>query len=286
MSCYLPVIEKLKAAVVHKNDSGHDALKPLKSNRELIQAAAELEVRQQQPPRQVGQTDEDAGFYENNLRRPQREANGLTITQEVGEFPHNVPLNIRHTHPSLGLREVAHQRKHSEAPNVQCYLQQQPKGVLSLGLPDNLKPKTLRLNRGSVVVAKPSHHQTATSEAIHHYYETLSPKYMNLKRGVGVGRSLSPDTCPSLDTTIKTDSGQASGGSTNSSVGSHSPPNESAATGLSLPPPRPPSCNRGPPPRHLLPATLKPSPAVKMHPPGVILSLKGKGQLLNPLWAE
>ena len=34
--------------------------------------------------------------------------------------------------------------------------------------------------------------------------------------------------------------------------------------------------NSGPPPRHLLPAKLKPSPAVKMHPPGVILDFKGK----------
>ena len=37
--------------------------------------------------------------------------------------------------------------------------------------------------------------------------------------------------------------------------------------------------NSGPPPRHLLPAKLKPSPAVKMHPPGVILDFKGKAAL-------
>ena len=100
-----------------------------------------------------------------------------------------------------------------------------------------------------------------------------------------------------LDMTLKTtDSGQVSGGS---SIGSHSP--TSAEGGHSehvssenttipqrrgycaerhMPPPvshrqnlMPP--NTGPPPRHLLPAKLKPSPGVKMHP--VILDFKGKG---------
>ena len=70
--------------------------------------------------------------------------------------------------------------------------------------------------------------------------------------------------------TIKTtDSGH--GGS---SVGSHSPSNPlpeiSGRQQVTLLP------NSGPPPRHLLPAKLKPSPAVKMHPPGVIFDFKGK----------
>ena len=72
-----------------------------------------------------------------------------------------------------------------------------------------------------------------------------------------------------LDMTIKTtDSGH--GGS---SVGSHSPSNPLPEIGrqqVTLLP------NSGPPPRHLLPAKLKPSPAVKMHPPGVIFDFKGK----------
>ncbi len=74
-----------------------------------------------------------------------------------------------------------------------------------------------------------------------------------------------------------TDSGH--GGS---SVGSHSPPNpDTTPIGVGqrqafLPP------NAGPPPRHLLPAKLKPSPPVKLHPPGfVILDLKGKCQLTS-----
>ena len=104
-----------------------------------------------------------------------------------------------------------------------------------------------------------------------------------------------------LDMTLKTtDSGQVSGGS---SIGSHSPtsaeqggvseqnllpptmrgsrtpPTLAASTTALQKPQRHPASlmppNTGPPPRHLLPAKLKPSPGVKMHP--VILDFKGKG---------
>lgn len=71
-----------------------------------------------------------------------------------------------------------------------------------------------------------------------------------------------------LDTTIKTtDSGQVSGGS---SIGSHSPP------GVGLVPPM------KPPPRHLLPTKLKPSPGVKMHPTGIVPHFRGKHTLPPP----
>ena len=104
-----------------------------------------------------------------------------------------------------------------------------------------------------------------------------------------------------LDMTLKTtDSGQVSGGS---SIGSHSPtsaeqggvseqnllpptrrgartpPTPAASAAAHQKPQRHPASlmppNTGPPPRHLLPAKLKPSPGVKMHP--VILDFKGKG---------
>merc|ERR1712083_629035 len=93
---------------------------------------------------------------EDNLLRadiaPKREVHGLTFTQDVGVFPRQVSLEIRHTHPALGLNEVAHQRqRHSQVQDnhftqqqQQCHYQnlqpqhnqqQQAKGVLSLGLP-------------------------------------------------------------------------------------------------------------------------------------------------------
>merc|ERR1712018_889848 len=43
-----------------------------------------------------------------------RDQNGLTIVQQIGTFPNNVPLNIRHNHPTLGLSDVAYQRQHSD----------------------------------------------------------------------------------------------------------------------------------------------------------------------------
>ena len=48
--------------------------------------------------------------------------------------------------------------------------------MLSLGLPPSMIP------RGFATAKRPQLNQTqsATSEAIHHYYETLSPKYANI----------------------------------------------------------------------------------------------------------
>ena len=54
-------------------------------------------------------------------------------------------------------------------------LQQQPKGVLSLGLPPNMIPANF-----AEKFATSKRQQSATSEVIHHYYETLSPKYANI----------------------------------------------------------------------------------------------------------
>ena len=63
---------------------------------------------------------------------PKREVHGLTFTQNVGVFPRQVSLEIRHTHPALGLNEVAHQRqRHSQVqdnhftqqPQQQCHYQ-------------------------------------------------------------------------------------------------------------------------------------------------------------------
>ena len=69
---------------------------------------------------------------EDNLLRadiaPKREVHGLTFTQNVGVFPRQVSLEIRHTHPALGLNEVAHQRtRHSQLQDnhfiQQCHYQ-------------------------------------------------------------------------------------------------------------------------------------------------------------------
>ena len=57
---------------------------------------------------------------------PKREVHGLTFTQNVGVFPRQVSLEIRHTHPALGLNEVAHQRqRHSQVQDNHFTQQQQ-----------------------------------------------------------------------------------------------------------------------------------------------------------------
>lgn len=141
------MIEKLKSAINPKQNSAP------------IQYEKTKDIQQIYP-------------YEEKISRkdlPRREMNGLTFTQNVGVFPRQVSLEIRHAHPTLGLNEVAHQRQnHTVYPNgpIQCQIEQ--KGVLSLGLPPNFMPK------GFATV------KSATSEAIHHYYETLNPKYANV----------------------------------------------------------------------------------------------------------
>ena len=80
---------------------------------------------------------------------PQRDSRGFTIFRSG--------LSVRHDHPTLGLGDAAYQRQHqAHRMNVEQYqeLQRQlhltaeekappPRGVMSLGLPDNLRPGTL-----------------------------------------------------------------------------------------------------------------------------------------------
>ena len=176
MSCYLPMLEKLKAVVIAKESSGVSTGK-IKSIQDNSVLTADIQ--------KIYPTEKILTKSESNL--PKRDPAGLTFTQNIGVFPRHVALEIRHAHPTLGLTEVAQVRKHSENPTlVQCQNQNYttktpptPKGVLSLGLPPQMVP------RGFSTMAKKPHPggsqcQSAPSEAICHYYETLNPKYANV----------------------------------------------------------------------------------------------------------
>ena len=103
-----------------------------------------------------------------------RDQSGLTIVQQIGSFPNNVPLNIRHNNPTLGLSDVAYQRQHSdhgryriaspsklnEPPRVAAkgypegpekQINNEPtltqKSVLTLGLPSHWKKLPFRKSR-------------------------------------------------------------------------------------------------------------------------------------------
>ena len=160
-----------------------------------------------------------------------RDPNGVTIVQQVGSFPNNVPLNIRHNHPTLGLSDVAYQRQHSDHGKYRAAFEERQngswktseitqeihdrngkeieaplqKGVLTLGLPSHWKKlpfkKPFDEDNNKLPVPSPSSisafhygddsnrnanisnvqkevnlrqsYQTASSNFIHHTYETL-----------------------------------------------------------------------------------------------------------------
>ena len=185
------MIEKLKSAIIQKSEP---VSKTSLQYQNPSSSVPTQEIRQIYPYENKSKFAESS-LSNNATNLPKRETNGLTLRHSVGVFPRQVSLEIRHTHPSLGLNEVAHQRQqHSQEIGLdnyrnnfntnphfqqqqQCYYQNQSaaKGVLSLGLPPNMLPKSLSGN----TFKRPSS-QSATSETIHHYYETLSPKYANI----------------------------------------------------------------------------------------------------------
>ena len=161
MNCYVPMLEKLKAVVTAKDSANSNSVNKSIQDKTVVTAN---DIQKLYP--------NEILHHDPNL--PKRGPNGLTFTQNIGVFPRQVSLEIRHTHPSLGLREVADVRKHSENQMVQCQnVNKTPKGVLSLGLPPQMVPK------GFTTMAKRPP-QSAPSEAICHYYETLNPKYANV----------------------------------------------------------------------------------------------------------
>jgi hypothetical protein len=173
------MLEKLKSAV--QNSASSKQSKPVESH-------VTNDIQKLYPTEECPVVQVQIGSL------PKRDSQGLTLTQEIGVFPRHVALQIRHNHPTLGLKEVAHQRQcHSEkAPNFEmCFLQQvnqnQPRGVLTLGLPPNMtrRPKSAMAKKCTSTGTSnqyPVPLQSASSEAIHHYYETLSPKYANIVR--------------------------------------------------------------------------------------------------------
>lgn len=159
MSCYVPVLEKLKSAIINKSNN-HEAV----SRHKALEIRHVYPCEEPLPPVAASRSRPDPSL-------PRRETNGLTLTQNVGVFPRQVSLEIRHAHPALGLNEVAHQREHHQQENTCQAPCNSRGGVLSLGLPPNMMPR-------GVGTAK--RQQSASSQAIHHYYETLSPKYANV----------------------------------------------------------------------------------------------------------
>ena len=108
MSCYLPLVQRWRKPRKEK--------KIVETN--LFPAAKVGPVR--------SPTSDDISHV-----RATRDQTGVTLSQGMGDFPHQVFLNIRHDHPTLGLDDVAYQRLHQE----HTHRSRRDAGVVSLGLP-------------------------------------------------------------------------------------------------------------------------------------------------------
>ena len=298
------------------------------------------------PPAEVEEARREPG--ECSHVRARRDGRGLTLSQEMGDFPHDVLVNIRHDHPTLGLSDVAYQRLHQEHTRRRRQETAEPTGVVSLGLPLGISSlriaEKVRKKKKSGRNRNSAKSDTETNVTIdEHFYQTLTKPSVSVVPGGETSRlynnnnsekrksslprkikrhqeqrqrpsSVDADlllqsadksvqvSAPFLPLssskperrTVSTDDilkfarltstsrfmareGETEKSSSGNSSGSGSPPPPEA------PPPAvavrrreaPPVAvaNKGPPPRHLLPARLRPSPARKMHPHVVIPNL-------------
>ena len=222
------------------------------------------------------------GWARNVLPLPQRDSRGFTISKSG---PGNVLLRIRHDNPTLDLGDAAYQREHqAHRMNVRQYqeLQRQltgarppseaavppPRGVMSLGLPDNLRPGTLfrrirDLDSGGSVNNSNSNLDSSNSSG--DYKRSLPSRRRTKKPSTFEGFEIRPLPAASdshFYSSLKKRSDSFSSGrgsdSTCSSV-------EAAEAGMAVATFIPPNGGRRPP-SYLLPKALSPCPPTKMHP--------------------
>ena len=120
------MIEKLKSAATGKNRSNeidknkksikNVSTKPFEDSYNTISRYSHDGYDSEPPPYDSIHSDEPYTELEIGARNrgplPRRDQAGFTITQNIGEFPNRVPLNIRYDHPRLALSDVAFQRQH------------------------------------------------------------------------------------------------------------------------------------------------------------------------------
>ena len=270
-SCVIPVLERFKG----RNKSARVRSRKA-ANRETAQASATMvpdTVRMMMPrsssvppePRsrrgialEPEEEERDVG-----IPLPQRDARGFTIFRSG--------LSVRHDNPTLGLGDAAYQRQHqAHRMNVEQYqeLQRQlssserastpQRGVMSLGLPDNLRPGTLfrrirnDLDNGNSSSNLDSSNSSSDrrsslprrTKKLPSTFSAESHFYSSLKRGgsFSSGRGSDSTSCSSLE--------PAAG--------------NGMAVAAFIPPANGPMGRR--PPSYLLPKALSPCPPAKMHP--------------------
>ena len=224
------------------------------------------------------------GWARNVLPLPQRDSRGFTISKSG---PGNELLRIRHDHPTLDLGDAAYQREHqAHRMNVRQYqeLQRQlggarppseaavppPRGVMSLGLPDNLRPGTLfrrirDLDSGGSVNNSNSNLDSSNSSG--DYKRSLPSRRRTKKPSTFEGFEIRPLPAASdshFYSSLKkrSDSFSSGRGSDSTSCASSEAAIEA---GMAVATFIPPNGGRRPP-SYLLPKALSPCPPTKMHP--------------------
>ena len=290
---------------------------------------------------------------DNNHVHAKRDRTGVTLSQGMGDFPHQVLLNIRHNHPTLGLDDVAYQRLHLYHTH-QSRQQREEAGVVSLGLPLGISSLKLSSNKskkhknrrksghasdGEVIMARsrrsageregsweaeprsripsipaekteetrrrslPRRVKIPSSYHVHQHARPLSVDaalLLGSRHGHGIGGGdqssttggrledpfassakfaslTSPQDYMAAQEGEKSSSGNSSGSDLTWEGSPHPPDLHPALRGrgqveVAL-------ATRGPPPKHLLPKKLKPSPTQKLHPLVILSPEVRKGKL-------
>ena len=235
------------------------------------------------------------GGARNALPLPRRDSRGFTISKSG---PGNVLLRIRHDNPTLDLGDAAYQREHqAHRMNVRQYqeLQRQlgagplsgdggaragalpPRGVMSLGLPDNLRPATLfRRIRDHDSGSVNSNSNLDSSNSSGDYKRSLprrTKKPSTFERSISVEGQLirnfpaAPAAASAFASeshfysSLKRSDSFSSGRGSDSTCSSV----EAAEAGMAVATFIPPNGGRRPP-SYLLPKALSPCPPTKMHP--------------------
>ena len=294
-SCVIPVLERFKrsnkSARVRGKKAAHRETAMAPDTVRMMMPRSSSVPPEPRSRRGIALTaeddEEDMRVRRNEFPLPQRDSRGFTISKSG---PGNVLLRIRHDHPTLDLGDAAYQREHqAHRMNVRQYqeLQRQlgarpsedraapPRGVMSLGLPDNLRPGTLfrriRDHDSGSVNSNSNLDSSNSSGDCRRSLPRRTKKPSTFDRSISVEGQLIRNLTSSASAFAsethfysslkRSDSFSSGRGSDSTSCSSEVVVEAGMAVATFIPP------NGGRrPPSYLLPKALSPCPPTKMHP--------------------
>ena len=287
MSCYLPLVQRWR-----RQSSGDRKTKTLPAREERkLPLSSRVEARRD--TRGVEARQDTRGV------EARRDTKGITLSQRVGD----VTLHIRHDHPQLDLGDVAYQRLHQDhtskkekssltlplgisslrlasrsrgcesdtegrrrRPVVSSFYQALAGSTATISQQDLVKEyreEGGRVRRSKLSSAPPPQPRPASVDA-----DLLLGSCSYDNRRMKYAALTSPDCYMKheKEKDEKSSSGNSSGSDITSEGSPHPLEEEAVHPALRGRTPAPVGHDRPPPPRHLLPARLRPSPLVKLHP--------------------